>query len=138
MVAWRLWNSLLFLTHSSWAFSWVFCMPFTVIWMLFLFTFIDSYYWSLFWVSLLYCLAFYGNYLLGFYCNSSDKLSQYLFLFYLPVLYFYVSTQVVVTIFTNFNRSFNLYIGIFINLTQFIFIAFIFLLLFYWVFGVFT
>ena len=28
----RLWKSLLFLTHTSWAFAWVFCMRFAVIW----------------------------------------------------------------------------------------------------------
>ena len=32
MLASRLWKSLLFLTYSSWAFSWVFFMRFAVIW----------------------------------------------------------------------------------------------------------
>ena len=35
MLASRLWKSLLFLTHPSWDFSWVFCMPFSVIWISF-------------------------------------------------------------------------------------------------------
>ena len=71
MLASRLWKSLLFLTHSSWAFS---CMRFAVIWISFQFTFIEFYYWSLFWNSLLYCLAFCGNQLFEFYRNSTDWL----------------------------------------------------------------
>ena len=71
---------------------------------------IDFYYWSLFWDSLLYCLAFCGNQLFEFYQNSSDwlphdagsgcRLSRsrlltvlYLFFFYLLVLYFYIASS---------------------------------------------
>ena len=108
MLASCLWNSLLLLTHSSrWAFSWVFCMRFAVI-QIFWFTFIDFYYWSLFWDSLFYCVAFCRDHLFGFYRNSTDWLSHdvgsgcgeswnrlltvlYPFFFCLLVLYFYIA-----------------------------------------------
>ena len=109
MFASRLWKSLLFLTHSSWAFSWVFCMYFAVIWISFyplLVTFITC--WSLFWDSLLYCITYGGNQLFEFYRNSTDWLPHdagsgcgesrnrlitvlYLFFFCLPDLYFYIA-----------------------------------------------
>ena len=65
-------------------------------------------YGRLFWDSLLYCLAFCGNHLFEFYCNSTDSLPHdagsgcgesrsrlltvlYPFFFCLLVLYFYVA-----------------------------------------------
>ena len=66
------------------------------------------YYWSLFWDYLLYCLAFCGNQLFEFCCNSTDWLPHdagseceefrnrlltvlYSFFFCLLVLYFYIA-----------------------------------------------
>ena len=101
--------NLLFLTHSScWAFSWEFCMCFSVTRISFWFTFIDFYYWSLFRDSLLYWLAFCGNQFFKFYRNSTDWLPHdvgsgcgesrnrlltvlYRFFFCLLVLYFYIA-----------------------------------------------
>ena len=77
MLASGFWKNLLYLTHYSWIFSWVFCMCFTVIWISLYFTFLDFYYWSLFWDSLLYCLTFCGNQLFEFCCNYIDWLSHY-------------------------------------------------------------
>ena len=51
-------------------------MRFAVIRKSFQFTFIDFYYWSLFWDSLFYCLAFCGNLLFEFYRSSTDWLSH--------------------------------------------------------------
>ena len=58
-------------THTSWGFLWIFCRRFIVFSILFLFSFIEFYYWSLSWDSLFYCFAFCGN---DFYCGSTDWL----------------------------------------------------------------
>ena len=42
MLALRLWKSFLFLSLSNWVISWVFCRPFTGIWISFLLSFISS------------------------------------------------------------------------------------------------
>ena len=103
MLALCLWKSLLFLTHSIWAFPWVFCMCFTVIWIWFYFTFTDVYYWSLFWDPLLYCHVFCENRLFDFYRSSTDcfphntgsrcgeSWKRFLFFFCLPLNYVYVA-----------------------------------------------
>ena len=101
-----------FLTHSScWGFLWVFCMRFAVIRISFQFAFIYFYYLTLYWDSLLYCLAFCRNQLFEFYRNSSDWLPHnagsecgesrnrlltvlypfFFFFFCLLVFYFYIA-----------------------------------------------
>ena len=116
MLASRLWKSLLFSTHSSWGFSWVFCMRFAFIRIPFQFAFIDFCYWSLFWDSLLYCLVFCENQLFDIHRYSTDWLPHdvgsgsgcgksrnrlltvwypffifFIYFFCLLVLYFYVA-----------------------------------------------
>ena len=128
-----------FKTFSScWVFSWVFCMRVFVIGIWFYFTFIDFYYLSMFWDSLLYSLAFCGNQLFKSYHNSTDWLeydagsecgeSQYKLLTVLnPFFAFFVylyftfiellqgyflspSFENFLDEIYSFNRSFNLYI----------------------------
>ena len=142
ILASRFWKSLLISTRSSWAFSWVFCMLFSVIWISLEFTFIDFITGI---CSLLYCLVFCGNQAFEFYCNSADWLPHdarsgreesrkrlltvlYPFFFCLLVLYIYIAPSQVIFEFVS-GELFRWYLLILIGLLtcvelHFIFIAF--------------
>ena len=74
MLASRLWKSLLFSTHSSWAISWVFWICCDVIWKSFLFAFIDFITGACSEIPCFIVSLFCGNQLFESYCNSTDWL----------------------------------------------------------------